>query len=246
MNAQEVNVAIVTGACSGIGKSTSLRLMAEGWKVYGLDLKADSDLLKNEEFFYVQVDLTDFKSIRCVIEGIGFSQGDNLLVNCAGIREICSIDDLSIEMWTKVFNLNVTSVFYISKLVEAKVRLTGARLSIVNIASVSGLLGEPNRTAYVASKHALLGLTKQLAIEYGRFGVRVNAISPGVIRTPLTEHYFHDEEQLSKIKAGQFLDRTGTTDDVASAVLYLASSQASFITGSNFVIDGGWSAGKLI
>ncbi|WP_235668596.1 SDR family NAD(P)-dependent oxidoreductase [Pseudomonas savastanoi] len=143
-------------------------------------------------------------------------------------------------------SLNVTSVFYISKLVEAKVRAAGASLNIVNIASVSGTLGEPNRTAYVTSKHALIGLTKQLAIEYGRFGVRVNAISPGVIRTPLTEHYFTDHEQMSKIMGGQFLEKTGTTEDVANAVLYLASNQASFITGSNFVVDGGWSAGKLI
>lgn len=246
MDVDEVNVALVTGTGSGIGKATALRLLAEGWKVFGFDINSNSELEASSGYTHAQVDLTDLASISEVVEHASLSSKSNLLVNCAGIREICSIDELSVEMWTKVMSLNVTSVFYISKLVEAKVRAAGASLNIVNIASVSGLLGEPNRTAYVTSKHALIGLTKQLAIEYGRFGVRVNAISPGVIRTPLTENYFHDQEQMSKIMGGQFLEKTGTTEDVANAVLYLASSQASFITGSNFVVDGGWSAGKLI
>lgn len=246
MGVQEGSVAMVTGASSGIGKATSLRLLAEGWKVFGLDIKLDSELGACKEYIHARVDLTDLERISEAVKHAPVSFKSNLLVNCAGIREICSIDDLSVELWAKVMSLNVTSVFYTSKLVEAKVRAIGASLNIVNIASVSGLLGEPNRTAYVTSKHALIGLTKQLAIEYGKFGVRVNAISPGVIRTPLTEDYFHDQEQVTKIMSGQFLEKTGSAEDIASAVLYLASNQASFITGSNFVVDGGWSAGKII
>lgn len=246
MDVHQEKVAIVTGACSGIGKATSLQLLADGWKVYGLDIGLNQGFEGVNGFIHVYVDLTDLEMISEVVSQILLSTELNLLVNCAGIREICSIDELSIDIWTKVISLNVTSVFYLSKLVEAKVRAVGASLNIVNIASVSGMLGEPNRTAYVTSKHALIGLTKQLAIEYGKYGVRVNSISPGVIRTPLTEQYFHDQEQVTKIMAGQFLEKSGTTEDVASAVLYLASNQASFITGSNFVVDGGWSAGKLI
>jgi NAD(P)-dependent dehydrogenase (short-subunit alcohol dehydrogenase family) len=245
MNALK-KVAVVTGCSSGIGKTITNRLLSEDWFVYGIDLAAADEGEDRANFRLITVDLTDFKALATACEGFELSLERNILVNCAGIREICSIDDLSIELWTKVISLNVTSVFCLSKWLERRIRDSGARFNIVNIASVSGLLGEPNRTAYVTSKHAILGLTKQLAIEYGAFGVRVNAVSPGVIRTPLTEAYFSDPQQMQKIQTGQFLAKTGQTDDVANAVLYLASDQAGFVTGSNFVIDGGWSAGKVI
>lgn len=115
---------------------------------------------------------------------------------------------------------------------------------MVNLASVSGLMGEPDRTAYVSSKHAVIGLTKQLALEYGKHGIRVNAIAPGVIRTPLTESYYHDDSQLEKIKRGQFLPVLGETGDVAEAALYLTAPENRFVTGSTLVIDGGWTLGK--
>jgi NAD(P)-dependent dehydrogenase (short-subunit alcohol dehydrogenase family) len=245
MNALK-KVAVVTGCSSGIGKTITNRLLSEDWFVYGIDLVATDEGEDRTNFRLITVDLTDFNALAKACEGFELSLERNILVNCAGIREICSIDDLSIELWTKVISLNVTSVFCLSKWLERRIRDSGARFNIVNIASVSGLLGEPNRTAYVTSKHAILGLTKQLAIEYGAFGVRVNAVSPGVIRTPLTEAYFSDPQQMQKIQTGQFLAKTGQTDDVANAVLYLASDQAGFVTGSNFVIDGGWSAGKVI
>ncbi|WP_233420892.1 SDR family NAD(P)-dependent oxidoreductase [Xenorhabdus nematophila] len=115
---------------------------------------------------------------------------------------------------------------------------------MINIASVSGILGEPNRTAYVASKHAVIGLTKQLALEYGKYNIRVNAIAPGVIRTPLTERYYHDESQLEKIRKGQFLPSLGMPEDIAQAASFLASEGARFITGSTLILDGGWTIGK--
>lgn len=105
-------------------------------------------------------------------------------------------------------------------------------------------MGEPDRTAYVSSKHAVIGLTKQLALEYGKHHIRVNAIAPGVIRTPLTEPYYDNPAQMEKIQRGQFLPVLGETQDVAKAAMYLTSSDARFVTGSTLVIDGGWTIGK--
>lgn len=168
------------------------------------------------------------------------------LVNSAGLREICSIDGLTLSLWEEIFAVNVTATFVASQAFCNRVIRYGRAASVVNIASVSGLLGEPQRTAYVSSKHAVLGLTKQLAIEYGNANIRVNAVAPGVIRTQLTEAYFHDPSQLRRIDTGQFIQQYGTPDDVAHAVGFLLSNQSRFMTGSTLVIDGGWCAGKSL
>jgi NAD(P)-dependent dehydrogenase (short-subunit alcohol dehydrogenase family) len=102
----------------------------------------------------------------------------------------------------------------------------------------------PNRCAYTASKHATAGITKQLAIDLAKYDIRVNAVGPGVIRTPLTERYFQDEDASQKVRNLHAMKRWGEPNEISSAVLYLASEEASFCTGTNLIVDGGWTAGK--
>jgi NAD(P)-dependent dehydrogenase (short-subunit alcohol dehydrogenase family) len=236
---------IVTGASGGIGAAIVQAFLKEEHEVIGIDKDLNAKIF-DDKYTHYTCDITDFKKLQNIIEKINF-RDSNTLINCAGIREICSISDLSIESWQEVISVNVSSVFVSSKTFAEKIKispeLTG---SIVNIASVSGLLGEPDRTAYVTSKHAVIGLTKQLAIEYGKFGIRANAVAPGVIRTPLTEQYYADPEQLKKIASGQFVNYFATPEDITPLVLFLASDNSKFITGATMIADGGWTAGKLI
>lgn len=159
-------------------------------------------------------------------------------------QEITPVLELSDDLFKKVIDVNLVAPFILSREAAKRWYKSKTKGCIVNIASVSGLMAEPERAAYVASKHALIGLTKQMAMEFGKQNIRVNSISPGVIRTELTEEYFSDERLVSLIKSNQSLDTWGLPQDIVSCIEYLISDQARFVTGSNFVIDGGWTAGK--
>ncbi|PHM48862.1 SDR family NAD(P)-dependent oxidoreductase [Xenorhabdus miraniensis] len=234
---------IVTGSSSGIGKEIVKKFLDDGYDIEGIDL-SDNGAFSHQNYKHHQLDVTKFHQLEYLINNIEYSNENNVLVNCAGTREICPIDELTLSLWEKIFSVNVTASFLSGKSFCQNIIKRKLNGCVINIASVSGLLGEPNRTAYVSSKHAVIGLTKQLALEYGRYNVRVNAIAPGVIRTPLTESYYHDEFQLEKIYKGQFLPSLGMPEDVAQAASFLASKGASFITGSTLIVDGGWTIGK--
>lgn len=235
--------AIITGAASGIGKALVSAFLTAGYRVDGIDA-APGVFPHEERYRHHQADVTRFAELDAIFEQAEYGSENNLLINCAGTREICPVSELSLSLWEKVFAVNVTASFIAGRAFCQQLVRRGVPGNVINIASVSGMMGEPNRTAYVASKHAVVGLTKQLAIEYGGREIRVNAIAPGVIRTPLTESYYHDREQLNKIRRGQFIPQLGEAEDVAEAALYLSSPKARFITGSTLVVDGGWTIGK--
>ncbi|TKI06518.1 SDR family NAD(P)-dependent oxidoreductase [Martelella alba] len=241
------NMAIITGSSGGIGKAIAENLLRNGFIVHGIDVCSSKKDLNTKNYTHHIINIRDFSHLSSLIERILSEKTERCtLINCAGIREICSIESLTLSLWEEVFDINVTATFVTSQAFSKKLISQERVGTIINMASVSGFLGEPNRTAYVSSKHAVLGLTKQLAIEYGKYGIRVNAIAPGVIRTSLTEEYFHNHEQMEKIYTGQFIKKYGTPDDIAAAVYFLASEQSDFMTGSTLVIDGGWLAGKRI
>lgn len=237
-------IAFITGAAGGIGQAIAAHFISQSYFVIGIDVCAQGEPFSAQDYRHHRTNIIEFDGLAALFDQDSFSSEDNVLVNCAGMREICPIDALSLALWDEIFAVNVTATFVASKAFAQQLIGNAWPGSIVNIASISGLLGEPNRTAYVASKHAVIGLTKQLAIEYGRSGIRVNAIAPGVIRTPLTEQYYHDANQMEKIDSGQFINHRGMPSDVASAAFFLASHQAKFMTGSTLVMDGGWTAGK--
>ncbi|MGL6237011.1 MAG: SDR family NAD(P)-dependent oxidoreductase [Segniliparus sp.] len=238
------SVAVVTGASGGIGQGIVRAFLDEGASVVGIDAVPGKDF--GGRYRHLALDVTDARRVaEAVAEAVDSSEATYTLVNAVGVREIVPTRELPVAEFEHVLRINTTSLFVASQaFCEAVIARSAAHASIVNIASVSGFLAEPNRTAYTTSKHAVIGLTKQFALEYAKHGIRANAVAPGVIRTPLTEAYFHDEEQLARVLRGQLLDRVGAPEDVGHAVAFLADERSAFITGAILVVDGGWTVGK--
>ncbi|KSV87273.1 hypothetical protein N184_31490 [Sinorhizobium sp. GL28] len=168
----------------------------------------------------------------------------DILVNNAGVREIKSIFDLAPGEWDRVMAINLNGPYYCAR--EAAIRMRDRQIhgSIVNIASVAGLVGIRNRPAYCASKHGVVGLTKNLAFDLSPYGIRVNAVAPGAIPTPMTEVYYSDAEFLKGLEHAVALGNSGTPEAIAQAAAYLCSPQASFVTGVVLPVDGGFMAEK--
>lgn len=234
--------AVVTGSASGIGQATRTSLLKDGYQVLGIDRSETA--CSDESYQHVVLDITDSAALEHVISD-RFTPGDvNLLVNCAGQREICHTRELTHAKFRDILEINTTSVFVASRSFCERLINKSVPGNIVNVASVASFLGEPNRTAYVTSKHAVIGLTKQFAVDYASFSIRANAVAPGVIRTPLTEQYFTDDDQIRRIQQGQLVPNFGKVGDVVKAILFLADPDAKFVTGSTILVDGGWSVAK--
>jgi len=235
------NIAVVTGSNGGIGQAIVNSFLDKNYKVYGLDREND---IHHDSFEFIEADLKNLNALNDFSFN-NISLGDySLLINAAGIREIVPLLDLSLDTWSDVFSVNITAPFLLSRNFCRKLVAQKSEGSIVNIASVSGMLAEPERTAYVSSKHALLGMTKQFALEFGRQGIRCNSVSPAITRTGMTEHYFHDPDIMEKINRGLYAPRTGEPQDIVAVVNLLADKNSQFINGANFVVDGGWTCGK--
>ena len=246
--------ALVTGAGSGIGREVAQAFAAEGAHVAAADIDREMAGRTVEEIrktggsaHAFALDVTDDKAVAQFVEAAASRLGSiDVLVNSAGIREIKPVLELSLEEWSRVIDVNITGVFLCSQAFARHLVLAGKRGAIVNLASTLGFVAAPNRAAYTASKHAVVGLTKEMAMELGDKGIRVNAVGPGVIRTPLTERYFQDAEYAQKIRDIHVLGRWGEPHEIAKAILFLASDDASFVTGTTLLVDGGWTAGKRL
>lgn len=246
--------ALITGATGGIGRSTSLLFAAEGAHVAVTDMElepaerlaADIRAAGGRASAHL-LDVTDEAQIQGVVDAVVAETGRIDIAFCnAGIREIVPAQELPLSEWRKVIDVNVTGVFMTAQAVAHKMIADGKGGAIVNTASTLGVMAANARCAYATSKHAVVGMTKALAIDLAPFQIRVNAVGPGVIRTPLTERYFQDPEMHARVNSIHALGRVGVPDEIAKAVLYLASDEASFCTGTHLVIDGGWTAGKTM
>jgi meso-butanediol dehydrogenase/(S,S)-butanediol dehydrogenase/diacetyl reductase len=246
--------ALVTGAASGIGEKVAHGLAREGATVAvadrdgkGAERVADAVRKAGGRAHAFELDVTDAKAVSACIEAAAKRLGRlDVLVNSAGVREIVSVLELSLEEWNRVMGVNITGTFLCSQAFARALIAKGGKGAIVNLASTLGVVAAPNRAAYTASKHAVVGLTKEMAMELGEKGIRVNAVGPGVIRTPLTERYFQDAEQAQRIRDLHAMARWGEPDEIAKAILFLASDEASFCTGTTLIVDGGWTAGKKL
>lgn len=246
--------ALVTGAGSGIGREVALAFGAEGAHVAVADIDQKGAERTAEEVrnrggsaHAFALDVTEPESVTTLVSSAASRLGRlDILVNSAGIREIRPVLELELEEWNRVMGVNVTGTFLCSQAFARHLVAAGRRGAIVNLASTLGVVAAPNRAAYTASKHAVVGLTKEMAMELGDKGIRVNAVGPGVVRTPLTERYFQDAEQAQRIRDTHVLGRWAEPHEIAKAILFLASEDASFITGTTLIIDGGWTAGKKL
>jgi NAD(P)-dependent dehydrogenase (short-subunit alcohol dehydrogenase family) len=245
---------LVTGAASGIGEQVVHAMGCEGAVVAVADLNpegaervAAAVRKAGGRAHAFALDVADPAAVTGFVAAAGKTLGRlDVLVNSAGVREIVSVLDLSPQEWHRVMSVNVTGTFLCSQAFARAVIARGGKGAIVNLASTLGVVAAPNRAAYTASKHAVVGLTKEMALELGEKGIRVNAVGPGVIRTAMTESYFGDTEQAQRIRSLHAMARWGEPDEIAKAILFLASDEASFCTGTILMADGGWTAGKAI
>lgn len=242
-------IAIVTGGGSGIGAAICRRLAMEGAKVIIADVDADAArsvsleiCATNQDAHDMVVDVTDANAVEAMVEYVSSKfGGPHLAVNNAGIHgQRADTAGYSLDEWGRVLDVNLNAVFYCMKYEIASMLKSGGG-SIVNISSVLGSLGLPLTAAYTAAKHGVVGLTKVAAIEYARYGVRINTVGPGWIETPLLGG-FGDLANSRRMEALQPMGRRGTPEEVAALVCFLLSDQASFITGSYHLVDGAYSA----
>ncbi|MGO9772462.1 MAG: SDR family NAD(P)-dependent oxidoreductase [Roseiarcus sp.] len=246
-------VAVVTGCSGGIGISIGRTLAEHGAHIVAADLSSEKveAALKNlkeagaAEVEGIVVDVASSASVAAAFDVLRKSAGRvDILVNNAGVREIKTALDLSPEEWDRVIAINLNGPFYCARAAALMMREQGEGGTIINIASVAGLTAISHRPAYTAAKHGLVGLTKNLARDLAPYNIRVNAVAPGLVRTPLTESYFQDEAFARGLRhAVPFSDR-GNAQDIANAVLYLASPLAEFVNGITLPVDGGWLAEK--
>ena len=242
--------ALVTGAASGIGEAIARVLAGAGAHVYVADInEADGRRLAGEigaEF--VRLDVSDGAQCLAVAQGIHAERGHlDILVNNAGIGHVGTIVTTSAEELDRLYAVNVRGVFdltraFIGRMIERK---NGV---IINIASIGGVTAIRDRVAYCTTKFAVVGLTKCIALDHALDGIRANAICPGRVETPFVKQriaeYPDPEKAYREMAASQALGRMATPEEIAAAVLYLASDEAAFVTGTAFEIDGGFRLGK--
>ena len=234
-------VALVTGAASGIGAACAARFTAEGATVVTLDLTADDAHPVDHH-----VDVRDEAGIAAVVDDIVARHGRlDSVVNAAGVAGGGPVHLLDMEEWNRVLSINLTGTFVVAKYALRQM-VTQRSGSLINIASIEGIEGTEGGSTYNASKAGVVMLTKNMAIDYGSSGIRVNAICPGFIETPMMATVTDMpgmEVFRQKLLEEHKLNRFGQPDEIAGAALFLASTDASFVTGHALVVDGGFTAG---
>jgi len=229
-------VAIITGGAQGMGAADARMLVAEGAKVVIADILDEPGQALADELGdaarYVHLDVSDEEQWQAAVDATLTAFGKvNVLVNNAGIVQVAPLKSLDVDKWNRVLAVNLTGAMLGIKAVLGPMKDAGGG-SIINVSSIEGMRGASWVHSYVASKWGLRGLTKSAALELASDNIRVNSLHPGFIRTPMTKHFPDD-------MVGAPLGRPGKPEEVATFVVFLASDESSFSTGSEFVVDGG-------
>ena len=242
--------AVVTGAASGIGAATARLFASEGATVAILDVDHDAAERAASEIRDAggeasawHCDVADAEQVNAAITA-GFTRYGpiHVLVNNAGIALRAPVADQDETSWDRVLDTNVKGAYLCSRAALPHVPSDGG--SIIHISSVTGITGVRGRAAYSSAKAALVGLTRNMALDYAHRRIRVNCVCPGFVRTPFIAGILADEERTQRLTALHPLGRLGEPQDIASAIAFLASDEASWITGHAMVVDGGFSAGQ--
>lgn len=252
MGRLDARVAVITGAASGIGAATAQRFAAEGASIAGFDM---ADPLPDQlaaleatapDVGFWTLDVRDEDQIAARVAAVMERFGRiDILMNAAGVASVGMVDQVGQDEWDRVLDINLKGTYLVAKHVVPHMVEAGAG-AIVNIASIEGLVGFSSQAAYNASKGGVVLLTRNMAADYARQGVRVNCLCPGLIETPMTAALL--DESLASVH-DWFVDqhlmgRAGRPDEVAAAALFLASDDASFVNGHSLVVDGGFVAGR--
>lgn len=256
MSRLENKIALITGGASGIGASSVKKFLEQGAKVYCTDINQElgeklvNDLTSDysDKIVFIKHDVTSEQDWSAVCEQI--DQNDqklDILVHNAGIANIKNIEQDNLDDWNKMLNINVTSLFIGSQQALSLLQKSGSA-SIINLSSIEGLIGEPELISYTTSKAAVLNFTRSLALHCQKQGyaIRVNSIHPGFIDTPMVKDAVAKDPSAMAIVENVMqqlpMKRLGTADEIANGILFLASDESSYMTGTQLVMDGGYTA----
>ena len=249
----EGQTAWISGAASGIGEATARLFAAEGARVAMVDVQADRGRAVERairsaggEALFLPCDVTVEESVRtAIVETAGRYGGLQIIVNCAGIVHGRPLHDYNAEDWDRLMAVNVRSIFFSVKHGLAHLR-RNERSYMVNVGSISSFVGQAGTPAYTASKFAVLGLSRSIALDYAADGLRCNCVCPGITDTPLLRHHLQAAPDPAAALAGRLhrvpMGRALTPDDIARSVLYLSCEDSAGVTGTALIVDGGYLA----